>query len=398
MYRCGRGYGKTYTGAHHTSIFALSYPGVEFGVIARTHDDLMQTIFRENLLEIIPDNCIHGGSGRGFNAQAKTLTLTNGSIIRGFTGQRPDGLRGPNLNGFWADELPAWQYPQETWDNAKMATRKAPGGNLPELIMVTTTPRPIQLIKELCADDDTHVIVGSTYENKDNLSARFLRDMEKNYEGTRLGRQELHADILEDIGALWTLERIDAKRIKGHIDRHGRLVEPDLPEFDRIVVAVDPAVTGNHDSDETGIVVAARKGERYFILDDQSLQGSTDQWAQAAVHAYHYWQADCMVAETNNGGDLVKANLKATRSFDGISYQAVTASRGKKIRAEAPSMLYEQGKVHHVGVFAKLEDQMTNFTGHKTDKSPDRMDALVWALTNLMESGNDDDYIGGWVS
>ena len=393
--RWGRGGGKTYTSAVNSAIFCLINPGIRFGVTARTHDDLMQTIFRENLLDIIPEECIQGGSGQGFNAQAKTLTLYNGSVIRGFTGMRPDGFRGPNLHGVWFDELPAYQHPQETYDMAMMATRKTPPGGR-KLIIISTTPRKTKQMKKLSVDPGTFESVGSTYDNSENLDPDFIQEMEDRYGGTRLGRQELLAEILEDETGPFRMDWIEDNRMKGKVEKFKttkggddyRLAMPDKPPFESVCVAIDPAVTSNEDSDMTGIVVVGRAGNRYYVLEDATMKGRPNEWANKAVAMYKKHNANLMVVEGNNGGENLLVPINNASGGSLITTKLVRAKTAKLARAESVGMLYEQGKVVHWGTFAELEDQMCEFTGMASDisKSPDRMDALVWAILELGKS------------
>lgn len=268
------------------------------------------------------------------------------------------------------DELAAWRYP-ESWDQAKFGLRL---GNDPRAVL-TTTPKPTKVVKEIVADPNTVVTVGSTYENRANLADAFVSAIVRKYEGTRLGRQELEAEILSDNpGALWKRDWIESSRV------------PKAPELRRIVVAVDPAATSNPDSDETGIIVAGlgRDGLGY-ILADVSMRGTPEQWGRVVTRAYREWKADRIVAETNNGGQMIEA---VVRSIDrGVSYRGVHASRGKVTRAEPVSALYEQGRIKHVGSFPTLEDQMCDYDPATSRESPDRMDALVWAVTELLIDG-----------
>jgi phage terminase large subunit-like protein len=252
------------------------------------------------------------------------------------------------------DEPASWKYAQEAWDQAMFGLRL---GNSPQAV-VTTTPRPIKLIKALIADSKSEnptVIVtrGTTYENRPNLAPGFYSKIITAYEGTRLGRQELLAEVLDDNpGALFHLALIEAARVRT------------APPLIRIVVAIDPAVSAKEDSDETGIIVAAIDGREpvhVYVLEDLSGIYTPDEWAKVAITAYHRWQADRIVGEVNNGGDLVEANLRTQDS--NVSYKAVHASRGKAIRAEPVSAMYEQGRVHHVGMLAKLEDQQNGRSG-----------------------------------
>ncbi|WP_424139384.1 terminase large subunit domain-containing protein [Roseomonas chloroacetimidivorans] len=273
------------------------------------------------------------------------------------------------------DELAAWRYP-EAWDMLMFGLRL---GDDPRAV-VTTTPKPVKLVRDLLRDPTTAVTRGSTYENKGNLAPAFLSQIVAKYEGTRLGRQELNAEVLEDVpGALWNREMLDSLRIK-------RAPE----DLKRIVVAVDPAGSSGEDADETGIVVCGlgRDGHGY-VLEDLTCRESPDGWAQAAVNAYRRHKADRIVAERNFGGDMVESTIRTVDR--NVPVTLVHASRGKVRRAEPVAALYEQGRVHHVGAFAAMEDQMCAFTADfdraKAGYSPDRLDAAVWGLTNLMVEG-----------
>jgi phage terminase large subunit-like protein len=241
-------------------------------------------------------------------------------------------------------------------------------------VIVTTTPRPTKLIKELVKADYTHVTSGTTYENVNNLPDAFFKTILTKYEGTRLGRQELMAEILEDVeGALWKMNLIENSRVKTY------------PDLVRIGIAIDPAVTSTKESDETGIIAGGMAANGHiYILEDLSGIYTPQAWAAKAIGLYERLRADRVIGEANNGGDLIETVL---RSIDrNVSYQKVSASRGKIRRAEPIEALYEQGRVHHVGMFSKLEDQMTTYTGDPKDDSPDHMDALVWLCTYLIEN------------
>ena len=280
------------------------------------------------------------------------------------------------------DEIAAWRYGEECWDQAMLGLRL---GDNPQAV-VTTTPRPIPLIKSLKSDSKTVLTTGSTYENRANLAPKFFSHVITKYEDTRLGRQELLAEILEDNpGALWTHTMIDALRVK----------PSQLPALVRIVVGVDPAVSSNETSDEAGIVVVGMGPQwppHYYVLDDLTLLGSPDAWGTKAIYGYNVHKADRIVAEVNQGGDLVESLLRGKDMH--FAYTAVHATRGKIVRAEPIAALYEQGRVHHVGMWGSLEDEMCDYNpalvgvtvrGKKLLKSPNRMDALVWACTNLLE-------------
>lgn len=293
------------------------------------------------------------------------ITWPNGATATTFSAEEPDRLRGPQAEAAWLDEIGTWKYP-DSFDMLMFGLRL---GKNPR-ICVTTTPRPTALIKKVLARAATVVTGGSTYENSANLAVEFLADLKASYEGTRLGRQEIHAELLLDTpGALWNLDGIEATRVKV------------APEMERIVVAIDPAATANEESDHTGIVVAGLGTDgRGYVLADRSVKASPQGWATRAIAAYHEFSADRIVYESNQGGDMVAHTLRTVD--DTVPLKAVHASRGKHTRAEPIAALYEQGKCSHVGCFPKLEDEMTSWT--PGDPSPDRMDALVWALSNLM--------------
>lgn len=302
----------------------------------------------------------------------RLITFANGAVAYTFSADEPERLRGPQCEYAWCDELAAWRYP-ESWDNLLFGLRL---GNDPRCV-ITTTPRPVSLVRELVKDPHTVITRASTYDNQANLAPQFFDSIIRKYEGTRLGRQELLAELLEDNpGALWNMNLIEPYRIKMHEIRWDLL--------ERVVVAIDPAMTAHEESDETGIVAAARTVSQHIIvLDDLSCKESPLNWARVAVGAYRKYRADRIVGEVNNGGDLVAGNIYAV-SPD-VAFRAVRASRGKAIRAEPVSALYEQGRVHHLGVFGKLEDQLCSFVpGTAQRESPDRMDALVWAITELL--------------
>lgn len=302
-----------------------------------------------------------------YEPSKRRVTWPNGAIGTTFSAEEPDRLRGPQADTAWGDEFAAWKYP-DAWDQLRFGLRL--GGD-PRAV-ITTTPRPTAEVRTLMADPTTAVTRGTTYENRGNLAAAFFAAVVKKYEGTRLGRQELDGAVLEDNpGALWTQSRIEALRVRK------------APEFRRIVVAIDPAVTSNAKSDETGIVVAGLGTDGHtYVLEDGSGKYTPDGWARFAVNRFKEWKADRVVAEVNNGGDLVETVIRSVDAH--VPYRAVHAARGKQTRAEPIAALYEQGKVHHVGGFPALEDQMTTWDPATGEKSPDRIDALVWALSDLI--------------
>ncbi len=367
----GRGFGKTHTGARYAALKACLEPNIQVAVITPTFGDLRRVAFGgpSGILEFLPDELLLRGRGQGYNSTGAEIRLWNGSKIMGFSATEPDRLRGPQFHYAWCDEIAAWRYPQ-TFDQLMFGLRL---GDDPR-VCITTTPKPNELIRSLLARKNTCVTTGTTFENAENLAESAVEQLQEKYGGTTLGRQELYAEVLNDVdGALWSYSMFASERIEKH----------ELPEMRRIVVGVDPAVTSGENSDETGIVVAGRGvDDRFYVLDDMSLKATPDAWARKAIDAYYIHSADKILAEVNNGGDLVE---RVIRTIDrNISYKKVSASRGKMIRAEPIAALYEQKRVSHVGNFDILENQLCQYSGE--GKSPDRMDALVWALTELSKS------------
>jgi Uncharacterized conserved protein len=304
-----------------------------------------------------------------YEPSKRRITWPNGAIATTYSADEPDRLRGPQHDAAWADEPAAWKYATDAWDMLMFGLRL---GDNPRVV-ATTTPRPIQLVRDLLALPGTVITRGRTHDNAANLAPQFLEQIVGKYEGTRLGRQELEGELLDDVpGALWQRAQLDATRVTV------------APELSRIVVAIDPAMTSGEKADETGIVAAGIANGEWYVLADRSCRDTPDGWARRAVGLHGEFSGDRIVAEVNNGGELVEHTLR-TISKD-IPYKAVHASRGKRVRAEPIAALYEQGKVHHVGFFPQLEDQMCNFVPDDYDGSPDRVDALVWALTELQEN------------
>lgn len=369
----GRGWGKTRTGAMDTMLYALRNPESRVAVVTPTFGDLRRVAFEgvSGILKHLPEQCMLQGRGQGYNASASEIRLHNGSIIMGFSATEPDRLRGPQFHRAWCDELAAWRYP-DAFDQLMFALRL---GKNPKCI-ITTTPKPTPLIKQLVERKDVRTTRGSTFENEANLAASTLAMLRERYQGTKLGRQELYAEIIDAMeGALWRPSLIDESRLDQNVEVN----------FEKIIVAVDPAVTSGENSDETGIVVVGKGGQnQYYVLEDKSGKYSADEWGRMAIAAYHEWQADIIVAEVNNGGDLVE---RLIRGIDpNVPYRSVHASRGKMVRAEPIAAMYEQRRVHHMGFFSELESQMCTYTGDRPKPSPDRLDALVWGLTELSKS------------
>ena len=342
----------------------MANPGSRIAVVAPTSADARDTCIEgdSGLLNVLPREAV-----QTWNRSLGELILVNGTRYKTFSADEPERLRGPQHHRAWADELAAWRYP-EAWDQLMFGLRL---GQHPQAV-VTTTPKPTPLVKSLVAAKTSIVTRGSTFDNAANLAPSALQMLKDKYEGTRLGRQELEAEILGDLpGALWSLSTLDAYRLR------------EAPEVSRIVVAVDPAVTATEASDEHGIVVAGISEQRGIVLEDASLSGSPNEWARRAVSLYRSWNADAIVIEVNQGGDMVAHTI---RTIDpNVKIKEVRASRGKHVRAEPIAALYEQGRVAHVGAFPELEAQMTQMTtsGYEGEGSPDRVDALVWAFTEL---------------
>ncbi len=311
-----------------------------------------------------------------FEQSKRRLTWPNGAVAMLYNAIEPDQLRGPQHDAAWCDELAKWRYAQETWDMLQFGLRL---GERPRQV-ITTTPRPIPLIREFLAREGRGVAVtrGTIYDNRANLAASFFKTIAKHYEGTRLGRQELNAELLDDVpGALWTRAMLDEARV----------ASATLPQMQRVVIGVDPAAKASIRGDktsETGIVVAGLGEDgRGYVLDDLSCRLSPAGWARKAAAGFDRYAADAIVVEINQGGAMVETVMRAERA--GLPLRPVRASRGKTVRAEPIAALYEQGRVSNAGAFAALEDQMVLFTpfGIEGDGAADRVDALVWALSDL---------------
>ena len=360
----GRGWGKTFTGAGWIIEKAMSQPGIECAVVAPTFTDVRRTCVEgpSGIIKSLPS-----GALEQYNRSNGQITLTNGSKIHMVSADEPDRARGLNLSYAWLDEFAAWRY-EETW-TAGLAPALRIGH--PQTI-ITTTPRPTKLLREFMSRTDGSVVVtrGSTFDNAANLSQAALEELKSRYEGTRLGRQELYGELLLDTpGSLWRLSDIDETRVD------------EAPELVRIVVAIDPAVTSGEESDETGIVVVGKGADgRGYVLADRSCRDTPSGWAHRAVQAFHDFNADRIVAEKNQGGDMVEQTIRSVLST--APYKGITAKQGKRLRAEPIAALYEQGRISHVGSFDILEDQMTTWLPD-SGLSPDRLDALVHGLTEL---------------
>jgi phage terminase large subunit-like protein len=365
----GRGAGKTRTGAEWVRAKALgSGAGMRIALVGETIGDVRRVMI-EGVSGLI---AIHPPEERPrFEASKMQLTWPNGAIGQAFSAEDPDSLRGPQFAAAWCDEIAKWRLAEEAWDMLQFGLRL---GSAPQ-VAVTTTPRPIPLLKKLLSDAATVVSRAATAANAAHLAPGFVAEMERRYGGSALGRQELMGEIIDDMAAsLWRRDWIEAARVAA------------CPELRSIVVAVDPPVTATANSDACGIVVAGLGADgRAYVAADRSIQGREPHvWARAVVAAYQEFMADRVVAEVNQGGDLVVTVL---RQIDqSVAVRKVHATRGKWLRAEPVAALYAEGRVAHVGVLQVLEDQMCAFgsDGLVRGRSPDRVDALVWALTDLM--------------
>ena len=375
----GRGAGKTRAGAEWVrsrvegSRPADPGPARRVALIGETYDQAREVmVFGDSGLLACspPDRRPVWEAGR------RRLVWPNGAVAQVFSAQDPEALRGPQFDAAWADELAKWKKGEDAWDMLQFALRL---GDRPQQC-VTTTPRDVGVLKRLLARDSTVVTQAATEANAANLAASFLEEVRRRYDGTRLGRQELDGVLVEEVeGSLWPAPLLARAR------------EATAPECARIVVAVDPPVTSGAAADSCGIVVAGAdmsgppSAWRAVVLEDASVAGASPTgWAEAAVAAFHRHGADRLVAEVNQGGELVADVIRQVDPM--VPYRAVRASRGKAARAEPVAALYEQGRVAHRPGLTQLEDQMARMTvrGYLGRGSPDRLDALVWALTDLM--------------
>jgi phage terminase large subunit-like protein len=359
----GRGFGKTRTGAETVREQVEKGNAKRIALVAPTASDARDVMIEgeSGIMNICPD-----WNRPTYEPSKRRLTWPNGAIATAYSADEPERLRGPQHDFAWCDELAAWRYP-EAWDMLQFGLRL---GDDPRVI-VTTTPKPTPMVKELVRNPNAYITKGSTYENRENLAPAFLEAIVGKYEGTRLGRQELNAEILDDNpDALWQRKDIDDNRVSK------------VPELIRIVVGVDPAATSKDGSDDTGIIVAGIDSKKHgYVLGDYTCHVSPKQWAIEAIAAFNKHRGDRVIGETNNGGEMVEHTLRTVDPA--IPFKSVHASRGKQTRAEPISSYYEQGRIHHVGSFPALEDQMCDWVPGVSD-SPDRVDALVWALTELL--------------
>lgn len=361
----GRGWGKSRTGAEFVRAEVKSGRAGRIALVARTAADVRDVIVEgeSGILAISPK-----GERPTWEPSRRRLTWPNGAQATTYSAEEPDQLRGPQHDLAWTDELAAWRYP-DAWDQLRFGLRL---GDHPR-VCVTTTPRPTKIIRDLMASPDTVVTRGRTRDNVANLAPGVVAELERRYAGSRLGRQELDGEVLDDsAGALFRWAWIDIARVAK------------APDLRRVVVAVDPATTSHDESDETGIVVAGIGYDgRGYILADESGRYRPEEWARKVASAYTTHRADAVIAEGNQGGEMVASVLRSAGGA-GMPVRIVHAKRGKATRAEPVAVLYEQGRVSHVGSLARLEDQLTTWDPATASGSPDRLDALVYAVTELM--------------
>lgn len=369
----GRGAGKTRTGAEWVRGMALGEapyalrPSERIALVGETQGDVREVMV-EGVSGLL---AIHRRCERpAWLPSRRRLEWPNGAIAQAFSAEDPEGLRGPQFAAAWADELAKWKNAEETWDMLQFGLRL---GEAPRQV-VTTTPRPVPLMKRLLKDARTAVSHAATRANVANLAPGFLETIVGRYAGTRLGRQELDGELIEDrADALWQRDAIEKARVAR------------APELLRIVVALDPPASSKKGADRCGLVAAgiAADGQAYVLEDATLAQVQPMRWARAAISLYHRLEADCIVAEVNQGGEMVASVLAEADSS--VPVRTVRATRGKWLRAEPVAALYERGLVHHVGALPALEDEMCDFglDGLSSGRSPDRLDALVWALTAL---------------
>lgn len=370
----GRGAGKTRTGAEWVKGMALGHPpfaGRRTDRIALVGETQGQV--RDVMIEGVSGLLsIHTRWERPvWQPSLRRLQWPNGAIAQVFSAEDPEGLRGPQFGAAWCDELAKWPNLQECWDMLQFGLRL---GELPRQV-ITTTPRPVPLLKRLLVEPHIAVSRARTQDNRYNLAAEFVRAVTETYGGTRLGRQELDGEIVEESpDALWTRAMIEAARERQH------------PPLARIAVAVDPPATSSRRADSCGLVVAGIDGDGLgHVLEDATMAGARPQeWAEKAVALYRRHEADALVVEVNQGGEMVESVIREVDA--GVPVIPVRATRGKYLRAEPVAALYAQGRVRHAGAFSELEDEMCSFGpgGLEGGRSPDRLDALVWALTHLM--------------
>lgn len=383
IFNAGRGAGKTFAGSNFVR-HRVKAGDKRIACVAPTKGDVRRVMVEgdSGLLNMCwKGDKTYKGKAMGYpvwQPTNNTMTWENGAVATFFSAEDADRLRGPQFHSAWCDEVSSWRNQQDVWDMLQFCMRL---GRHPR-VMVTTTPKPTKLMRKLLKSPTSHITGGSTFDNAANLADTFLQAVTETYEGTRLGRQELYAEMLEEAeGALWNTDILDAALDETIEDR----VEF-AKTLQRVVVSIDPAITHNEESDLTGIIVAGVDiNGKGYILEDHTDRYTPQQWAAKAISLYHKFSADRIVAEKNQGGEMVRSTL--TSEDETVPIRLVHASRGKFARAEPVSALYEQGKVKHAKGLDELEVQMRTWEPLGSVGSPDRLDAMVWAITDLMLKG-----------
>lgn len=369
----GRGFGKTRSAAEYVKEKGLTHPNSRIAVGAPTFEDARDICFEgeSGLLNVLPADSI-----KSWNRSTGELFLVNRTKYKVVRADVKRTGRGPQWNYLWGDEIAEWRYP-DTWNQLMLGLRlgEDPRG------VATGTPKPVQLVRDLVKGEDTHVTGGSTYENAANLAAAMFREITQKYEGTAQGQQEIYGKLLSEMpGALWQRTLIEAHR-------HSVRDAPAFEDLEKVVCAIDPQISKSGGDSETGIVLAGSIKDHAWVYSDVSGDYSPNGWAKAAADALEAAEGDFVVAEINQGGDLVKQNMKGVAPSLPVRY--VHAKRGKVLRADGVVGAYEQGRVHHVGMLSTLEDQMCSFTRDEQPLGTDRVDALVYALMFLLLKGSD---------
>lgn len=361
----GRGWGKTKTAAEWIRKRVCTLESKHIALVAPRASDIRDIMIEgpSGILNVFPPN-----QRPNYEPSKRKITFHTGAVAITYSGDEPDQLRGPNIDTAWVDELASIPKQEQVLDMIAFCLRI---GINPRCV-ITTTPRPTRTIKRLIRESNTCITRGSTFENRDNLSNVFFSSIIERYKNTRIGKQELYGEILDDNPkALWKSDNIEATRVNRS------------PKLLRIVIGVDPAITANKNSDETGIIAVGKGVDGHFyVLDDKSCIESPNGWGNAVVSLYNKLLADRVVAEVNQGGDMVQHVIKTIDV--NVSFKSVHSSRGKRVRAEPVAALYEQLKVHHLGTFPDLETQMVDWDAESDPDSPDRIDALTFAITELM--------------
>ena len=361
----GRGWGKTRTGAEFIIDEVRQGRAKRIALVGRTAADCRDVMVEgeSGVLACSPEDF-----RPEYEPSKRRLTWPNGAVASTYSADKPDQLRGPQHDLSWADELAAWSR-WDAWDQLQFGMRL---GDKPRTV-VTTTPRPLVALKRLADASDTHITRGRTSDNEHNLARSFITAIHDRYAGSTIGRQELEGELLSELpGALFARQDIEQNRTQ------------EIPSLQRIVVAIDPAITSKQSSDESGIVVAGISNRDFYVLADLSFKGTPEKICRRAIEAYSEFKADRIIVEANQGGDTWRTILEGIDPS--VAIKSVHASRGKQARAEPVGARYEQARVHHVGISERLEDQLCNYVPSISKESPDRLDALVWAITELDNS------------